>query len=380
MSDPEPSPTHNESDLQAEIVRLNKIVQALVDRAERGASVAASDFNLFQTAVMLEEQVRDRTAELEAALRENEKTNRALRDSENKFHSIASQSMVGIGIIEDGKFSYVNPRLAEMFGYGAEEGLTLDPLGVVVDGDRPLVAEGMRRRLSGEEERGHYVFGGLRRDGSVIDVEIFSTRMEIGGKPAVLSMMMDITERIRIENVLRNLQDKLRDESIHDPLTGLYNRRYFEEAFQRELTLSQREGHPVSVIMGDLDHFKETNDRHGHLAGDEVLRVFAELMRRHARGTDLCCRYGGEEFLLVLPRMASANAVARAEELRSAIASTRVVANDVPIEVTASFGVATLPRDGRTRDQLLAAADAAMYAAKAAGRNRVNVSPGLAEQ
>jgi diguanylate cyclase (GGDEF)-like protein len=175
------------------------------------------------------------------------------------------------------------------------------------------------------------------------------------------------------------LQVMLRDQSTHDALTGLYNRRYLEETLGRELLSAERHGHPVSVIMGDLDYFKAVNDGYGHLAGDEVLRVFGALLKRHARGSDVYCRYGGEEFLLVLPQMATAHAVERAEQLRCTMAAAPVPYGAALIAVTASFGVATFPGDGRTGDALIAAADNALYAAKAAGRNRVSVSTGASK-
>jgi diguanylate cyclase (GGDEF)-like protein len=164
-----------------------------------------------------------------------------------------------------------------------------------------------------------------------------------------------------------------RRQSTRDALTGLYNRRYLEETLGRELILAERHGQPVSVIMADLDHFKAVNDRYGHLGGDEVLRVFGDLMKRQVRGSDIYCRYGGEEFLLVLPHMSTENAIERAEQLRSAMAAAPVPYGDSAIAVTASFGVATFPRDGRTGDELIAAADSALYLAKETGRNRVNV-------
>jgi diguanylate cyclase (GGDEF)-like protein len=198
--------------------------------------------------------------------------------------------------------------------------------------------------------------------------------MEVGDQPVVLSMMMDITERVRIERELQTLQDKLREESTHDALTGLYNRRYLGDALGRELILAEREGHPVSVIMADLDFFKRVNDEHGHAAGDEVLRAFAERMKSHARGSDICCRWGGEEFLLVLPRMDIDSAAQRAEELRATMETTPVELPLGSIPVTVSLGVAVCPADGTSAETLIAAADAALYAAKAAGRNRVVVS------
>lgn len=367
-------------DMPAEIVRLNKIIRALMDRAERSTSVQSSDFSLFQTAVMLEEQVRKRTAELEMALHENQKINRALRESEAKFRGLVSQSLVGIVIIEEGKFSYSNAKFDEIFGYSADEVRELGSLDIATENDRPLVAENIRKRLSGEVERVDYVFCGLRKNGDVIDIEIHSSAMEIGGKLALISLVIDVTERTRAEREVQALQERLLDQSTHDALTGLYNRRYLEDTLGRELTSAERHGHPVSVIMGDLDHFKSVNDRYGHLAGDEVLRVFGGLMKQHARGSDIYCRYGGEEFLLVLPQMPEDKAVERAEQLRSAMVATPVIYGETPIMVTASFGVATFPRDGRTGDELITAADSALYAAKAAGRNRVNVSAGPVKQ
>ena len=122
MPDPGlPGVSPDEPALKGEIARLNKIVRSLMDRAERSTSVQGSDFSLFQTAVMLEEKVRSRTTELEAALRENEKITRALRESEVKFHGLVNQSLVGIIIMEDGKFSYANAKFNEIFGYSAEE-------------------------------------------------------------------------------------------------------------------------------------------------------------------------------------------------------------------------------------------------------------------
>jgi diguanylate cyclase (GGDEF)-like protein len=191
---------------------------------------------------------------------------------------------------------------------------------------------------------------------------------------------MDVTERTRAEREVQALQEKLREQSTRDALTGLYNRRYLEETLGRELLLAERNGHPVSVIMGDLDHFKAVNDHYGHLGGDEVLRAFGALLKRHARGSDIYCRYGGEEFLLVLPGMAEEHAAARAELLRGTIEAAPVGFGALTIAVTASFGVATFPRDGQSSDGLIAAADSALYAAKAAGRNRVNVHSGPIKQ
>jgi len=368
-----PAAAMDEELLRAEVARLNKVVRALMDRAERSTNVQGSDFSLFQSAVMLEEQVRARTAEVEAALRRNEKVTRDLRESEAKFRGLVNQSLVGIVIVEDGKFTYTNAKFNEIFGYAADEVKSLGPLDVVAESDRPLVEETLRKRLSGEAEHVRYSFRGLRKNGAQVDIECHGSAMQTGRKRTLISLIMDVTERTRAEREVLALQEKLRDESTHDSLTGLYNRRFLEQSLARELARAERERTPVSAIMGDLDHFKSVNDRYGHLAGDEVLRFFGALIKGRARASDIYCRYGGEEFLLVLPGMDEQAAVERAEQLRGALAAAPIAYGSTQIAVTASFGVAVFPRDGVSGDALIEAADNALYAAKEAGRNRVLV-------
>lgn len=367
----EPPLPVGEAALQAEIARQQKVIEALVKHAERSASGRGSEFYQFQTTVLLEDQVRRRTRELEAALHENEKITRALRESEARFRGVVSQPLVGVVIVEAGRFTYANPKFGELFGYSADELRTLGPLDVVAPDHRPRVAEALRQHLAGEVERVEYVLHGLRKDGTLVDLQVYGGTMDLGGKRVLISFAMDITERVRAEREVLRLNERLREQSLRDPLTGLYNRRYLEEALGRELSLAQRRPQPISLIMGDLDHFKAVNDRHGHLAGDEVLRAFGALMVRHARGSDIYCRYGGEEFLLVLPGMTEDAACARAEHLRAQIAAAPITFGGADIAVTASFGVATAPGHGRTGNALIAAADQALYAAKAAGRNQV---------
>jgi diguanylate cyclase (GGDEF)-like protein/PAS domain S-box-containing protein len=360
-------------DSAAEVTRLRKVVSALMDRAERSASAVDSEFGLFQSTIMLEEQVRRRTAELEDALRENERVNRALRESEARFRGLVSQSMVGIVIIEDGRFSYSNAKFDEMFGYTAAEMRELGPLDVALDGDRAFIADNLRRRISGELDRVQYTFHGRRKDGSLIEVELHGGGMDTGNERLLISLAMDITERARAERELKRLQERLREQSTRDALTGLHNRRHLEETLERTLTLAEHDGQPVSIIMADLDYFKLINDRLGHPAGDAVLRKFGALLTRCARADDVCCRYGGDEFLLVLPGLSACLAADRAERLRSATTAELITYRGSDIALSASFGVATFPGHGATADELIAAADKALYAAKSAGRNRVRV-------
>lgn len=172
-----------------------------------------------------------------------------------------------------------------------------------------------------------------------------------------------------------HLREKLRDQSIRDPLTGLFNRRYLEEALELELARAIRGGSQVSLIMADVDHFKEFNDCFGHDAGDAVLTRVADQLRAKIRRGDIACRFGGEEFLLLLPGAGCDGARQRAEEIRQAVRSLKLERRGRAFDaLTISLGVATFPDHAIGPSELIMAADAAMYAAKRAGRDRVETS------
>jgi diguanylate cyclase (GGDEF)-like protein/PAS domain S-box-containing protein len=299
----------------------------------------------------------------------------ALFASEAKFRGLVNQPMVGIAIVEDGRFTFTNPRFAELFGYSADEVGELGMLDLAAAQDRPLVAEQIRRRTSGELERIEYEFQGLRKDGSQLAIEAHGSTLRLGGKLMLISMVRDVTKRKLAEEKILSLQEMLREQAIRDSLTGLYNRRFLDETMERELLLAQRHGNRISVIMADLDHFKVVNDDYGHPAGDEVLRAFSEMIALQSRRSDICCRFGGEEFLLVFPGLDKELARERADQLRRRLEANPVTFGGTGIAVTASFGVACFPQDGSTSEELIAAADRALYAAKAAGRNRVVACP-----
>ncbi|MFZ4552556.1 MAG: GGDEF domain-containing protein [Aquabacterium sp.] len=357
--------------LRDEVTRLNKVVEALMNRAERSTNTEGSDFGQFQTTLMLEDLVRRRTEDLESALRNNERITRELQHSEARFRGLANQSMVGIAIVEHGHVTYINPRLQEMYGYTAEELNARGFMSVVVDEDRAKASALLSQRLSGELKQVHHCFRARRKDGDVIDVELHGSSMEIDGGVALISLTLDVTERVRAEREVLALQSQLREQSVRDALTGLYNRRHLDEVLSRELLVAQRYHRPLSIVMADVDHFKAVNDRYGHSAGDMVLRNVADVLKRNARASDICCRYGGEEFLLVMPGMPPEAARLRAEQLRREIASSPCIYGDMPIKVTSSFGVASYPAHGNESSSIINASDAALYAAKNGGRNQV---------
>ena len=170
------------------------------------------------------------------------------------------------------------------------------------------------------------------------------------------------------------LRVSLRQQSIIDPLTQLYNRRYMDEVLKRELARSSRNGAPLSVLVLDLDHFKRINDTFGHEAGDAILRKVALTLRENIRSGDVACRMGGEEMVVLLPECGVENAIKRAETLRLAIAANDVLHQGKPIGATASIGVTSYPEHGSSMQALVHAADLALYEAKHGGRNCVRVA------
>jgi len=172
-----------------------------------------------------------------------------------------------------------------------------------------------------------------------------------------------------------NMREILKMQSVRDPLTGLYNRRYMEESLERELRRASRKNSTIGLMMLDVDHFKRFNDTFGHEAGDSVLRMLGNLFRTQFRGEDVVCRYGGEEFTIILPEASLALTHQRAELLREAAKRDVAQLRGQSLEpVSLSIGVSSFPANGATGDAVLRAADAALYRAKEEGRDRVMVA------
>ncbi len=183
----------------------------------------------------------------------------------------------------------------------------------------------------------------------------------------------EVARRRQVEEALRQANLRLSEDAMRDALTGLYNRRYLAETLEREFSRAQRVGAPIGVLMIDLDHFKRINDTFGHAAGDAVLVSVANCIQSLARTEDIPCRYGGEEFVLVMTNAREPIVQQRAEALRQAIEHLDLGSAAAPGlgPVTASIGLALYPQHGANGNDVLQAADAAVYRAKAQGRNRV---------
>ncbi len=191
--------------------------------------------------------------------------------------------------------------------------------------------------------------------------------------PDIRQLALWVAELLALSLANFRLRETLHLQSTRDSLTGLYNRRYMEETLEREISRATREGGSLGVIMIDLDRFKSYNDRFGHAAGDQLLRSLAGNLAANIRAEDVACRYGGEEFTIILPNANKDETRRRAEVLRSH-GPTVALANGERPGITLSLGVAAFPDDGSTADALLGSADRALYRAKAEGRDRVEVA------
>jgi diguanylate cyclase (GGDEF)-like protein/PAS domain S-box-containing protein len=199
-----------------------------------------------------------------------------------------------------------------------------------------------------------------------------------------LIIFRDITDRKEVENDLRHamdrlqsqlieiglLQNRLREQAIRDALTNLFNRRYLDETLERELARAAREGYALCIVMMDIDHFKNVNDVYGHEAGDIVLKKLSTLVTEQSRQGDFVCRYGGEEFVLVMPNISINVVKERARSLLGSISSLFVPFGQFNLTITVSMGISWFPAHGETRIDLMRAADKALYIAKERGRNQ----------
>jgi len=208
---------------------------------------------------------------------------------------------------------------------------------------------------------------------------IFPVRESSGQVEGACIAIQDVTELAEAKRLLDLSLDQaldLEESNQRDSLTGVYNRRYFDEQITQEILTSRRHNRPLALAMIDIDHFKSINDKYGHAGGDAVLRTFAAKLRDMLRGSDSVCRYGGEEFALILPHISLENAGALMERLRKSVESSPVeIENGEIVQVRMSVGVASL-RDGMTPGSFVKIVDDLLYESKRAGRNRVTCFTG----
>ncbi len=297
-----------------------------------------------------------------------------LRAAEEQNRLILESAGEGIyGLDLEGKATFVNPAAARMLGYEADELVGKAMHGLVhhsyPDGTR-YPREKCPMYAAFTDGKTHVVTDEVlwRKDGTSFPVEYTSTPVRKDEKlVGSVVVFKDITERKRAEEELQKL-------AVTDPLTNLPNRRHYLQIAEKETAWSLRYKHPLSVIVMDLDHFKEINDVHGHAKGDEVLKEISRICLDAVRGSDVFARFGGEEFAALLPMTTLSQSEALGHRLRHLVAEASVKSDEGMIRVTASFGVAQFIPEDEEIEQTLLRADKALYEAKEVGRNAVRAA------
>jgi diguanylate cyclase (GGDEF)-like protein/PAS domain S-box-containing protein len=311
-------------------------------------------FDDFGDADRLVGTARDVTEEVEAR-----------RDRDLLSYVVESSDDAIITKTSDGIITSWNQGAERLYGYSAQEVIGR-PIGLIVPDDAEEQAAEMTRQVFAGEPVHQLETTRVRKDGTDVPVSlsISPVRDNRGQIVSAAIIARDVTERRRYESRLRALAE-------HDHLTGLLNRRRFEEELRRELSRSARSGRGGAVVSFDLDGFKAVNDLAGHAAGDMVLRAVGNTLATHSRDSDAVARLGGDEFALLLPETDHAQAQAAAQHLLDALHDCRVDVDGTPFQVNASVGVALFTPESVSSEDLLVNADLAMYAAKNQGRDRI---------
>jgi diguanylate cyclase (GGDEF)-like protein/PAS domain S-box-containing protein len=292
--------------------------------------------------------------------------------TDDLFRLTFEKAAVGMALISpDFRMLRANPSFCLMLGYDEAELRELCLLDMV-DPEEGEPDSGWASGLTSGQQSFHLDRRFLRRDGQRVWVHLsVSVVRDASGRPVYyVAMAEDTTERKRAEEERDRQTRELQALATTDPLTGLYNHRYMHEYLGHRLLEARRTGQPVSVLMLDLDHFRALNEDYGHDVGDRALRSVADTMRHALRGQDVACRYGGEEFVMILAGAPFRSALAAAERVRRRVEAIRPLVVDGRA-VTCSVGVATYPVHASTAASLLKAADIALYEAKRGGRNRI---------
>lgn len=304
---------------------------------------------------------------VDRALAEREQALKLLAASEESHRATQRSAPIGLALVGlDGRFQQVNPALCELFGRSETDLLSRTFQELSHPNDLEASTQLVQAVLRGEDQNNQLEKRYLRPNGQVVWASLNVAVVRVHDEPHhFVSTMLDITAR-------KQLDAELETAAATDALTGAFNRRRLDTDLAKLCRAAQRHDDPVAVLMIDVDHFKSVNDQYGHLIGDRVLTRIAQLLQLQLRAEDILGRWGGEEFLALLPRTDRLGALAIAERLRAAVADGPVPLGDLgSLPITVSIGVAAFR--GLEPNGLIARADRALYDAKVAGRNRVAV-------
>lgn len=301
---------------------------------------------------------------------------RTLKDSEQRYRRLFEAAQDGILILDakTGSITDVNPFLEKLLGYSEEEFISkkLWEVGAFKD----IKASKNAFLALQKNEYIRYKDLPLRaKDGRLIQVEFVSNVYKEGHDKVIQCNIRDITERKQVQDAMKKNEVILKELSVRDPLTNLFNRRYLEETLKRELSRAKRKSYTLGVMMIDIDNFKKYNDLYGHPAGDLVLREFGQIISRNIREEDIVCRYGGDEFIVVLPDSTQQVTTERAELLARMARKFKFQYEKVILpNISISIGISFYPDSGLSKAEILNAADMALYRAKNSGRGQVALS------
>ncbi len=293
--------------------------------------------------------------------------NEELKESEALYRSVSEMANDGIGIMEQGMITFCNPSFAKMIGREIDEVLGQPYSDFLHPDSLPEVIEDYQKAMAGEELIPRREFAAVKKNGEVVTIEVSASVLEGPPNLRILLIGRDITEQ-------KSLGDQLQQLATTDHLTGISNRRHFFDLAKQELARAQRYQRHFALIMIDLDNFKTINDKHGHLSGDRVLQVVARCIQENSRDVDIQGRYGGDEFVVLVPETEQSHAQIFAERLCQIIPAQLKDIEEITDLVTLSLGIAYFGGEADiTIDILFERADQALYAAKEEGRNCVKV-------
>ncbi len=353
----------NEGD-QDEVERLKRIIDALMDRAERSGIIQGADIDLFRTAVLLEEELERRKEELAEALAENEKI-------KNRFRRILEHAPIGIGIADaSGTFIEVNDALCALSGREKAELHGMQTFDILHPDDRETARRILEKLRHGNESviRSEVRFQGGEQMPVLVNLSIVPEPDSSGMPLHFICMTEGISGGIGNEDPAGN-------QASYDGLTELPNRALFFDRLSREFSKAKRAGRRVALICLDLDGFKPINDRYGHDAEDSVLRMVVKRWLTSIRSTDTLARMGGNEFAVIAGDLETGEeAIPLARKLIGMLIPPLIMPNGMQIRIGASAGIAIHPDNAADMDSLLFAADRAMHESKSRGRNVCTLS------
>ncbi len=317
------------------------------------------------------EDLEQRIRELEEEAAEGRRAIAKLSESEERYRLLVENANEAILVIQDTAVKFVNSRAIAAFGYSEEEFRSISILDLVHPEDRGLVTERYLQKIGGDPTPTRFTYRTIHKNGDTQWIENSSVMIQWEGRPATLNLVTNITDRKRMEEALIESERKFRELSIIDDLTQLYNSRHFHNQLKMEIDRADRYGQPLAMLFLDLDDFKRFNDTYGHVEGDRVLSLLGQVITGQLRQTDSAYRYGGEEFIILLPLTAGRDGAVTAERIRVEFKQRAITpATGGDVHMTVSIGVAQY-RPGEDMKAFVSRADRLMYQAKKSGKDRV---------